>query len=195
MSLFNKRFITFQYNHFSIIFLVYLIFMKHALAIPAPMSKEDLINNSDLFARIEVLSVDEKNNTAIAKYKVIGSTASNRIVHEVSKDSGTIKICWPDLPKNLLGPWSVKVHENEIVTIYLKWLSKGEQLDGKWSLYKNMSDCYGATWWNSKVLENYDNDMESRESSNDHFANQYDNQDQFKTKEEIDDQNISQYDQ
>lgn len=147
------------------LFLMINIAPKQALGLPAPMSQSDLINNSDLFAKVHVLKVDKATNTALAEYEIAGTVASNRVIHEdnsaiIDQDSHKklIKLCWPELPKDLLGPWRVEFQENEEVNVYLRWIgNKNSQDKPMWNLYNNLENCYAATWWNAKIIHTSDN--------------------------------------
>ena len=145
-----------------IVLLVYIIAMpQQALGLPAPMSRPDLINNSDIFAKVHILEIDRTTNTAIAQYDRVGTTAINSIIHDsispkyTGPDGAPLKvitICWPDLPKNLIGPWSIRFTENEDANVYLKWIGKKDsQQNSIWHLYHDLENCYAATWWNAKI--------------------------------------------
>ena len=105
-----------------IVLLVYIIAMpQQALGLPAPMSRPDLINNSDIFAKVHILEIDRTTNTAIAQYDRVGTTAINSIIHDsispkyTGPDGAPLKvitICWPD---------------------------------------HDLENCYAATWWNAKI--------------------------------------------
>jgi hypothetical protein len=112
-----------------------------ALALPAPMSEQDLTDKSDLIATVRVLSVsctsvktDDKTGEELPSY-----LAKLRLV-EVKKGDAKpgdeIIVTWRAVPKNIVGPWTVNYYPGEVVPTHLVKKSGGVS--------------YGSTWWNAK---------------------------------------------
>ena len=112
-----------------------------ALALPAPMSEQELMDKSDLVATVRVLSVsctvvtkDDKTGEELPAYR-----AKLRVL-EVKKGDAKkgdeILVTWRAIPKDVLGPWTVYYYPGEVVLTHLKKKSGGAS--------------YGSTWWNAK---------------------------------------------
>ena len=110
-----------------------------ALALPAPMSDADLLAKSDLVALVRVLSVtcvsvskDERSGEALRTY-----SADVELIEVIKGDvakGAEVTITFEDVPKGLLGPWSVFYYPGEMVWTHL--VKKG--------------DSYTTTWWNGR---------------------------------------------
>ena len=110
-----------------------------ALALPAPMSDEELLAKSDLVALVRVLSVtcvsvakDEQTGEALRNY-----SANVELIEVVKGDvakGGEVTITFHELPTGLLGPWSVFYYPGEMV----------------WTHLVKEGDDYTTTWWNGR---------------------------------------------
>lgn len=112
-----------------------------AIALPAPMSEQELLENSDLVALVRVLSVtctsvtkDEKTGEDLpgylARLKVIETKKGD------AKKGDEVLVTWRAIPKGLLGPWAVYYYPGEEVWTHLALRSGGVS--------------YASTWWNAK---------------------------------------------
>jgi hypothetical protein len=134
------------------LWLVIAAFATSALALPAPMSEQDLTDKSDLVATVRVLSVsctsvkkDDKTGEALPSY-----LAKLRLVDVKKGDAkpgDEIIVTWRAVPKGVVGPWTVNYYPGEEVLTHL--------------IKKSGGVSYGSTWWNAKgedikALENTD---------------------------------------
>jgi hypothetical protein len=134
------------------LWLVIAAFATSALALPAPMSEQDLTDKSDLVATVRVLSVsctsvkkDDKTGEALPSY-----LAKLRLVDVKKGDAkpgDEIIVTWRAVPKGVVGPWTVNYYPGEEVLTHL--------------IKKSGGVSYGSTWWNAKgedinTLENTD---------------------------------------
>jgi len=112
-----------------------------ALALPAPMSEQELMEKSDVVALIRVLSV---TCTSVVKdtqtgEELPGYLATLRVL-EVKKgevkQGEEILVTWRAIPKAILGPWTVYYYPGEEVVTHLTKRSGGVS--------------YASTWWNAK---------------------------------------------
>ena len=112
-----------------------------ALALPAPMSEQELMDKSDIVAVIRVVSV---SLTAITKDDKTGQElpaylAKVRLLDVKKGDAqkgDEILVTWRAIPKDVLGPWTVYYYPGEVVLTHLTKKSGGAS--------------YGSTWWNAK---------------------------------------------
>ena len=112
-----------------------------ALALPAPMSEQELVEKSDLVALVRVLAV---TCTSIVKDEQTGEELPGYIatlkVMEVKK--GEVKpgeevlVTWRAVPKSIVGPWTVYYYAGEEMVTHLTKRSGGAS--------------YASTWWNAK---------------------------------------------
>jgi hypothetical protein len=107
-----------------------------ALALPAPMSEQELMDKSDLVAVIRVLSVscttitkDEKSGEDLPAY-----LAKVRLL-DVKKGDDEILVTWRAISKDIVGPWTVYYYPGEVVLTHFK---------------RSGGVSYGSTWWNAK---------------------------------------------
>ena len=110
-----------------------------AFALPAPMSNEDLLAKSDLVALVRVLSVtcvsvskDERTGEALRNY-----SANVELIEVIKGDvakGAEVNITFQEIPKGLLGPWSVFYYPGEMV----------------WTHLVKEGDDYTTTWWNGR---------------------------------------------
>jgi hypothetical protein len=109
------------------------------LALPAPMSDDELLAKSDLVALIRVLSVtctgiekDDRTGEALPSYKA-NAEVMEVIKGEVAKGDD-VTITFHAVPTHILGPWTVYYYPGEMVFTHLV-------RDG---------DAYTTTWWNGR---------------------------------------------
>jgi hypothetical protein len=112
---------------------------RPALALPAPMSDTDLLTKSDLVALVRVLSVTCTGtiHNDFAKEDLLTYSANVELLEVIKGDEpkGTdIDITFHDLPKHIVGPWSVFYYPGEIV----------------WTHLVKDGDAYTTTWWNGR---------------------------------------------
>jgi hypothetical protein len=122
--------------------LLILCLATPASAVPAPMSDADLLAKSDLVALVRVLSVtcvsvskDERTGEPLRNY-----SANVELLEVIKGDEpkGTdVDITFHDLPKQIVGPWSVFYYPGEIV----------------WTHLVKDGDAYTTTWWNGRGEE------------------------------------------
>jgi hypothetical protein len=115
-----------------------ILFAASAFAIPAPMSPEELVARSDVVALVRVLSVtctgewtDERTGDTLHSY------AAELEVIEATKGAeaaDVLTIGFEDIPRGLLGPWSVFYYPGQEV-----WTHLVRSADG----------AYSTTWWNA----------------------------------------------
>jgi len=112
-----------------------------ALALPAPMSDDELTEKSDLVALVRVLSV---TCTSAAKDPKTGQILPGYLaklqVLDVKKGDAKrgddVLVTWRTVPKGALGPWAVAYYPGEEVWTHLTKRSGGVT--------------YASTWWNAK---------------------------------------------
>jgi len=112
-----------------------------ALALPAPMSDQELVDKSDLVAVVRVLSVscttvtkDDKSGEELPAY-----LAKVRLLDVKKGDvqkGEEVLVTWRAIPKDIVGPWTVYYYPGEVVLTRLTKRSGGVS--------------YGSTWWNAK---------------------------------------------
>ncbi len=112
-----------------------------ALALPAPMSAEELMGKSDLVARVRVLSVtctsvtkDEKTGEELPGY--LAQLKVLEVKKGDAKRGEEVLVTWRAVPKAALGPWTVYYYPGEEVVTHLTKRSGGVS--------------YASTWWNAK---------------------------------------------
>jgi len=112
-----------------------------ALAVPAPMSDAELMENSDLVALVRVKSV---TCTSVTKDARTGEDLPTYLakleVLEVKKGDATpgaeVLVTFHALPSGLLGPWTVFYYPGEEVWTHL--------------IKREGGVAYDTTWWNAK---------------------------------------------
>jgi hypothetical protein len=122
-------------------FALWLMAAFSALALPAPMSDQELMDKSDLVARVRVLSV---TFTTITKDDATGEELPGYLarlkVLEVKKGDvkpgDEILVTWRAVPKSIVGPWTVYYYPGEEAVTHLVKRSGGAS--------------YASTWWNAK---------------------------------------------
>jgi len=130
-----------MFRHARLLPLLLLFATTPAVALPAPMSEQELIDKSDLVALVRVLSV---TCTTITKDEQTGEELPSYLaklkILEVKK--GDVKkgeevlVTWRAVPKTILGPWTVYYYPGEEVVTHLTKRSGGVS--------------YASTWWNAK---------------------------------------------
>jgi len=112
-----------------------------ALALPAPMSDQELADKSDLVAVVRVLSVtctgvskDEQTGEDLPSY--LASLKLVEIKKGDAKAGDVVLVTWRAIPKGIVGPWAVAYYPGEEVLTHLAKRSNGVS--------------YASTWWNAK---------------------------------------------
>lgn len=132
MACFSKKF------HKIIFFLALIIsfnlYTVTSNALPAPLSKEQLLKQSDIIAKVKVVGVAKIGcvNNAIkyqAWLKILKPIKGDVIVND------TIILTWHRFDKKLIGSWAIDYYPDEELITYLIW-------DRDEKSYKNIS-------WNS----------------------------------------------
>ena len=109
------------------------------VALPAPMSDDELLAKSDLVALVRVLSV---TCTAVTKDKMTGQdlpsySAKAELMEVIKGDEakgGDVTITFHAIPTGLLGPWTVYYDPGEMV----------------WTHLVRDGEAYTTTWWNGR---------------------------------------------
>jgi hypothetical protein len=125
-----------------IVLIAGLLFLTSpALALPAPMSEQELMDKSDLVATIRVLSVsctavtkDEKSGQELPAY--LARVRVLDVKKGEAQKGDEILVTWRAIPKDVVGPWTVNYYPGEVVPTHLVKKSGGVS--------------YGSTWWNAK---------------------------------------------
>ena len=119
--------------------LAFCLLAGPALALPAPMSKQDLLTKSDLVALVRIKSVtcvsvakDEHGGEELPSWTAEAELIEVIKGEEVKGD--TVTLSFHAIPTGLLGPWSVYYYPGEMVWTHL--VGK----DGQ----------YTSTWWNAR---------------------------------------------
>ena len=120
---------------------LWLMAASAALALPAPMSDQELMDKSDLVASVRVLSV---TCTTITKDDATGEELPGYLarlkVLDVKKGDvrpgEEVLVTWRAVPKSIVGPWTVYYYPGEEVVTHLVKRSGGAS--------------YASTWWNAK---------------------------------------------
>jgi hypothetical protein len=114
------------------------VFAGPALALSAPMSKQELLTKSDLVALVRIKSV---TCVSVAKgehgEELPSWTAEAELIEVIKGEEvkgDTVTISFHAIPTGLLGPWSVYYYPGEMVWTHL--IGK----DGQ----------YTSTWWNAR---------------------------------------------
>jgi hypothetical protein len=116
-------------------------FALPALALPAPMSEQELLEKSDVVVLVRVVSVtctsvtkDERTGEDLpgylARLQVIDSKKGD------AKKGDQLLVTWRAIPKDVAGPWAVYYYPGEEAWTHLTLRSGGVS--------------YASTWWNAK---------------------------------------------
>ena len=125
---------------FSLLLLLPLIATR-AMALPAPMSNDDLMEKSAFVGVVRVLSV---TCTALTPDKETGEDLPHYLakleIVDVKKGDvkpgETVLVTWRAIPRGIVGPWAVNYYPGEEVMTHLT------KADG--------DVAYKTTWWNAK---------------------------------------------
>jgi len=109
-------------------------------ALPAPMSEKELLEKSDFVGSVKVLGVACTGMEAAANMEQVLVWEAWLQVESVKKGSvkprETILVRWRDVPRKLIGPWTVPYFPGEVVSTHLEWDAK--------------TRTFRTTWWNAK---------------------------------------------
>lgn len=110
-----------------------------ASALPAPMSKSELLTKSDLVALVRILAVtctkvtkDARTGEALPSY-----VAKAELIEVIKGDElkgDDVMITFDAIPTGMLGPWTVYYYPGEMV----------------WTHLVKTDDGYTTTWWNGR---------------------------------------------
>jgi hypothetical protein len=128
-----------EYVLLSSVVLLLALLATPALALPAPLSDDELLAKSDLVALVRVLSV---TCTAVTKDKMTGQdlpsySAKAELMEVIKGDEakgGDVTITFHAIPTGLLGPWAVYYYPGEMV----------------WTHLVRDGEAYTTTWWNGR---------------------------------------------
>jgi hypothetical protein len=116
-------------------------FAGPAAALPAPMTQQQLDEQSDLVALIEIQSVtcigalpDFQTKQVLLSYEAKAKLL--KVKKGDKKPGDVIAIDFNQLPKGLLGPWTVYYYPGEAVWTHLTRAQPRE--------------AYISTWWNAR---------------------------------------------
>ena len=121
-----------------------------ALAVPAPMSEQEMTDKSDLVALVRVLSVtcttttkDEQTGEDLPGY--LAKLQVVEVKKGDVKPGDTVLVTWRAIPKSIVGPWTVYYYPGEEVVTHLTKRSNGAT--------------YASTWLNAKseIVKSPDN--------------------------------------
>jgi len=119
--------------------LLFGVFAAPALALPAPMSKEQLLTESDLVALVRIKSVtcvsvtkDERTGEDLPSWSAEAELIEVIKGEDVKGD--TVAINFRAIPTGLLGPWTVYYYPGEMV----------------WTHLVGKDGDYTTTWWNGR---------------------------------------------
>ncbi len=121
--------------------LVFCLAATTALALPAPMSEQELTEKSDLVALVRIMSVtctsiteDETTGERLPGY--IAKLRVLKVKKGDFKPGGEVLVTFRAIPKGALGPWTVFYYPGEEVWTHLVKRAGGVT--------------YASTWWNAK---------------------------------------------
>ena len=102
------------------LFLLLSLLATPALALPAPMSEQELTDKSDLIATVRVLSVsctvvtkDDKTGEDLPVY--LARLRLLEVKKGDAKKGDEILVTWRAVPKGIVGPWTVNYYPGEVV--------------------------------------------------------------------------------
>jgi hypothetical protein len=110
-----------------------------ALAVPAPMTKSELLAKSDLVALVRILSVTCTGETKDARTgEQLPSYRAKAELIEVIKGEemkgGEVPITFHAIPKDIVGAWTVYYYPGEMV----------------WTHLVKKDGAYTTIWWNGR---------------------------------------------
>ncbi len=110
-----------------------------AMALPAPMSKSELLLKSDLVALVRIKSVtcvsvskDERTGEDLPSWSAQAELIEVIKGEDVKGD--TVTLSFHAIPTGVLGPWSVYYYPGEMV----------------WTHLTGKDGQYTSTWWNAR---------------------------------------------
>ncbi len=108
-----------------------------ALAVPAPLSEQELTDKSDLVALVRVLSVTCTTITKDAQTcEDLPGYLAKLEVKEVKKGDvkpgESVLVTWRAVPKSIDGPWTVYYYPGEVVWTHLTKRSNGATYASTW---------------------------------------------------------------
>src|SRR3990172_2749766 len=119
--------------------LMFCLIAATAVALPAPMSNDELLSKSDLVALVRVLSVtcvsvskDERTGEDLPSYSA--RVELMEVIKGEEAKGDDVTISFHAIPTGLLGPWSVYYYPGEMVWTHL--VGKGGD--------------YTTIWWNGR---------------------------------------------
>jgi hypothetical protein len=120
--------------------LALLVFLPiPAFALPAPMSKSELLQKSDLVALVRILSVtctgvseDERSGEELPSWRAEAELV--QIIKGEEAMGDDIAITFHAIPRGVLGPWTVYYYPGEMV----------------WTHLIGKDRTYTTTWWNGR---------------------------------------------
>jgi hypothetical protein len=123
---------------FAIPVILYSIFSN---ALPAPLSNEQLLKQSDIIAKVKVIGVAKigQINGAVkyhAWLKILEPTKGSVSIND------TIIVAWHKFDKKLIGSWAIDYYPDDELLTYLIW-------DDNEKSYKNIS------WNSAKKIQSY----------------------------------------
>ncbi len=108
-----------------------------ALAVPAPMSEQELMEKSDLVALVRVLSVtctsvvkDEQTGEDLPGY--LAKLKVKEVTKGDAKPGDEVLVTWRAVPKSIVGPWTVYYYPGEEVVTHLTKRSGGASYASTW---------------------------------------------------------------
>ena len=118
---------------------LFLLVAGPAVALPAPMSKDELLSKSDLVALVRVLSVtcvsvskDERTGEDLPSYSA--RVELMEVIKGEEAKGDDVTISFHAIPTGLLGPWSVYYYPGEMV----------------WTHLVGKDGDYTTIWWNGR---------------------------------------------
>jgi hypothetical protein len=117
---------------------LYININNDSLALPKPLSQQELFEKSDVIIKGKVIKIDEvENNNIYEKY-----TARIQILEVIKGDisnTDIISVFWKKYKKKLLGNWYIEYALGEVIETHLIW-------DQEEKMFKTIS------WNGSKVI-------------------------------------------
>jgi hypothetical protein len=115
-----------------------------AHAIPAPMSDEELLARSDLVALVRVLSVtctgvEKDARTGESLHSYSAKLKLLQVKKGTEKAGDTVTVLFQEIPRGILGPWTVFYYPGEEV----------------WTHLSGEGGTYQSTWWNARKQEQH----------------------------------------
>ena len=119
--------------------LMFCLIAASAVALPAPMSKDEMLSKSDLVALVRVLSVtcvsvtkDERTGEDLPSYRA--RVELMEVIKGEEAKGDDVNIGFHAIPTGMLGPWSVYYYPGEMV----------------WTHLVGKDGDYTTIWWNGR---------------------------------------------